>query len=53
VIANSASDVYNGLYKLVQGKDRLLVQELGRNATWDKLMISDDNFRAWLAHARF
>jgi CRISPR/Cas system-associated endoribonuclease Cas2 len=48
-----ASDIYNRLASLTQQKDRLLVQELGANAGWDKLLISDENFRKWLAHARF
>jgi CRISPR/Cas system-associated endoribonuclease Cas2 len=48
-----AATIYNRLAPLTQQKDRLLVQELGANAAWDKLMISDDDFRKWLAHARF
>lgn len=51
--AGLAGQYYNRLAPLTQAKDRLLVQELGQNAAWDKLLISDDNFRKWLAHARF
>ena len=42
----SASGVYNELAPLIQGKDRLLVQGMTNEATWDKLMISDDEFRS-------
>lgn len=52
-IGNSASSIYNAIAPLTQKKDRLLVQEVGRDANWDKLMISDDDFRKWLAYARF
>lgn len=51
--AGEASDIYNRLAPLTQSKDRLLVQELGANSAWDKVMISDENFRKWLEHARF
>lgn len=46
VRGTSASNVYNELASLVQQKDRLLVQGMTNEATWDKLMISDDDFRA-------
>ena len=52
-IGDRVLHIYNPLAALVQAKDRLLVQEIGTTAAWDKLMISDDDFRAWLAHARF
>lgn len=42
----SATDVYNTLAPLIQPKDRLLVQGMTLEATWDKLMISDDDFRS-------
>jgi hypothetical protein len=46
VRGTSASNVYNELAPLVQKKDRLLVQGMTNEATWDKLMISDDEFRS-------
>jgi hypothetical protein len=48
VKGTSATDVYDELASLVQKKDRLLVQGITQEATWDKLMISDDEFRALL-----
>lgn len=53
VTGDSASEVYNLIGPLTQQKDRILVQEIGRNTMWDKLMISDDDFQDWLGHARF
>jgi hypothetical protein len=53
VIGDSASDVYDLIAPLTQKKDRLLVQEMGSDTKWDKVMISDDDFQAWLTHARF
>lgn len=50
---NRAGEIYSELAPLTQQKDRVLVQELGANAGWDKLLISDENFKKWLAHARF
>lgn len=50
---NAASEIYNKLAPLTQKKDRVLVQELGQDSAWDKLLISDDDFRSWLAHTRF
>jgi hypothetical protein len=44
----SATNIYEELAPLIQGKDRLLVQGMTQEATWDKLMISDDAFRALL-----
>lgn len=41
----SATSVYNELASLIQKKDRLLVQGMTGEATWDKLLISDDEFR--------
>lgn len=52
VIGQSATSIYNALAQHVQMKDRLLVQELAAQATWDKLMISDDDFRSWLKYTR-
>jgi hypothetical protein len=45
---DSASAVYNKFAPLIQKKDRLLVQGITQEATWDKLMISDDDFTAFL-----
>lgn len=45
--------LYNELSSIIQAKDRLLVQELGRSCAWDKLLISDDEFRALMRGARF
>lgn len=52
VVGNSATNVYNHVAPLTQLKDRLLVQEIGRDTHWDKLMISDDDFRKLLADAK-
>jgi len=47
VNGKSATDVYNALAALIQKKDRLLVLGMTDEATWDKLMIPDDEFRAF------
>lgn len=47
-----SSSIYSKIAPLTQKKDRLLVQELTKDAQWDKLLISDDTFRQFLAHAR-
>lgn len=47
-----ATSIYSTLAPLTQLKDRLLVQELTKDAQWDKLLISDDAFRQFLAYAR-
>ena len=53
VSGRSSIDVYDQIAPLMQRKDRLLVLEITNNAAWDKLLISDDSFRAWIArHAR-
>jgi len=44
---HSANDIYNELASLVQPKDRLLIQGMTQEASWDKLIISDDAFRAF------
>jgi len=49
---DQAQEIYNQIAPLIQNKDRLLVQEIAKNAAWDKLMIADDNFYQWLEHAR-
>jgi hypothetical protein len=48
VNGTSAAAVYNMIAPIVQTKDRLLVQGITGEATWDKLMISDDDFRELL-----
>jgi len=45
--------LYNERSSIIQAKDRLLVQELGRSCAWEKLLISDDEFRALMRGARF
>jgi CRISPR/Cas system-associated endoribonuclease Cas2 len=47
-----ARSIYDKIAPLTQMKDRLLIQELTKDAVWDKLLIRDDTFRKWLAHAR-
>lgn len=47
-----ATAIYSQIAPLTQLKDRLLVQELTKDAQWDKLLISDDAFRQLLAYAR-
>ena len=47
-----ASAIYHEIAPLTQKKDRLLVQEVTKDAQWDKLLISDDDFKKWLAYAR-
>jgi hypothetical protein len=49
-----AVEIYDDIAPLVQKKDRLLVQEIGKDASWDKLLISDEAFRELLRkNARF
>jgi hypothetical protein len=43
---------YDEIAPKTQKKDRLLVQEITDDAVWDQLLISDENFRKWLAFAR-
>jgi hypothetical protein len=52
VSGESAAEIYNEICGLVQGKDRLLVQELTRDAVWDKLLVSDEVFKKLLVGAR-
>ena len=51
--AGQAAAIYDNIAPLIRQADRLLVQELGQDSAWDKLLISDENFRKWLTHARF
>jgi len=47
-----AGAIFRTIAPKVQNKDRLLVQELTKDAAWDKLLISDAEFNKMLAHAR-
>ena len=47
-----ASAIYGVIAPLTQGKDRLIVQELTKDAKWDKLLIADEVFRKLLQSAR-
>jgi hypothetical protein len=47
-----ANDIYSSIAPCVVASDRLLIQELTKDAQWDKLLISDEAFRKLLAHAR-
>jgi hypothetical protein len=47
-----ATAIYEEIAPCVVASDRLLVQELTRDAQWDKLLISDEAFRKLLTHAR-
>ena len=50
---DKATHIYNVFKGLIQDKDRLLVQEVTKDASWDKLIIGDEDFRKILrAHAR-
>jgi CRISPR/Cas system-associated endoribonuclease Cas2 len=48
-----ATDLYSELAPLTQAKDRLLVQEVTKDAFFDKLLISDESFRKLLLSARY
>jgi|HubBroStandDraft_5_1064220.scaffolds.fasta_scaffold29667_2 hypothetical protein len=41
----SGSSIYKELSLLIKQNDRLLVQEIGRDCAWDRLLISDETFR--------
>jgi hypothetical protein len=47
-----SGSIYAEIAPLTSLNDRLLVQELTKDATWDKLLISDDAFRNLLLKAR-
>ena len=47
-----AAAIYDAVAPLTQKKDRLLVQELTKDARWDKLLISDEDFAALIKKAR-
>ena len=45
-------EIYEQLSPLIRSNDRLLVQEVVQNSAWDRLLISDEEFRAILKSAR-
>jgi hypothetical protein len=47
-----AHGIYSAIAPLTQKKDRLLVQEVTKDAYWDKLLITDEQFNRLLADAR-
>lgn len=47
-----ATAIYDKIAPKTRASDRLLVQEVTKDAQWDKLLISDEKFRALLVHAR-
>lgn len=49
---NRADAIYKALAPKTQLKDRLLVQELTKDAAWDKLLITDSSFQTLLTVAR-
>jgi CRISPR/Cas system-associated endoribonuclease Cas2 len=49
-----AATIYEELSPAIKKNDRLLVQEIGRDCAWDRLLISDDKFRELVVkYARF
>jgi hypothetical protein len=50
--AGGAASIYADIAPLTTMKDRLLVQELTKDAAWDKLSITDEAFQNLLAFAR-
>lgn len=46
--AGQSAHIYNEMSPLITQSDRLLVQEVTINAAWDRLLISDDEFRGIL-----
>lgn len=47
-----SGQIYHHIAPNVQKKDRLLVQELTKDAAWDKLLIGDADFKQLLDVAR-
>lgn len=43
--AGHAAQIYKELSPTIKQNDRLLVQEVGRDCAWDRLLITDDAFR--------
>jgi hypothetical protein len=48
----AASAIYDEIAPLTTQNDRLLVQEILKDARWDKVLIGDDAYRKLLARAR-
>jgi len=48
----TAANIYDQVAPFTLSTDRLLVQEITKDAVWDKLLISDDTFRDILKSAR-
>lgn len=48
----SSGSIYGKLIPIISMSDRLLVQEITKDANWDQLLISDDDFRRLLQQAR-
>lgn len=51
-IQGRAAAIYDSVAPRTQMKDRLLVQEILRDAKWDKLLISESDFQGLLRNAR-
>lgn len=50
--AGMAHEIYDAVSVKTQDKDRLLVQEVTKDAAWDRLKITDASFNKFLAKAR-
>jgi len=48
----AANNLYDQIVALDVRPGRLLVQEVGADAAWDKLLITDDDFKTRLRSAR-
>jgi hypothetical protein len=48
----TCGNLYNAVASKTQNKDRLLVVELAKNAQFDKLLISDSEFKEIMVSAR-
>jgi hypothetical protein len=50
--AGEAEAIYDDIAPLTSLNDRLLVQEVTKDAKWDKLLIDDEEFQELLRSAR-
>ena len=50
--SGASSAIYDHVAPKIQDKDRLLVQEITKDAAWDKLLIKDVEFKQLLSVAR-
>ena len=50
--AGSAGSLFSNLARHIQEKDRMLVQEITADASWEKLMVKDDRFYELLESAK-